>query len=79
MAFYHTFILFLIVNIYDLFILDLIFFCNYKKVIIKGTEDMIKECKNPRHHIKRAVIGIGFGGLVGFLVSLLIALLNRII
>ena len=40
---------------------------------------MIKEYKNPRHHIKGAIIGIGFGGLVGFLVGLLIALLNRII
>lgn len=36
-----------------------------KKVIIKGTEEMIKEYKNPRHHIKGAIIGIGFGGLVG--------------
>lgn len=57
---------------YDLFILDLIFFA----MIIKGTEDMIKEYINPRHHIKGAIIGIGFGGLVGFLDGLLIALIQ---
>jgi hypothetical protein len=63
-AFAHTFILFFIVNIYDLIILDVIIFCNSKKVIIKGTEDMIKEYKIPVHHIRRALLGICFGTIV---------------
>lgn len=78
-AFYHTFILLFIVNMYDLLILDLILFCNNKKVIIKGTEDMIKEYKSPKHHIKGTIIGTCFGGLVGVMAGLLITLFNCII
>ena len=77
-AFIHTFILFLIVNIYDLVILDIILFCNSKKVIIKGTEDMIKEYKSPIHHIKGALLGICFGTIVAVMTGILMSLINKI-
>lgn len=65
-AFTHIFILFFVINLYDLFVLDLWLFCHNKKVIIPGTEDMIKEYKDPVHHIK--------GAFIGTLISLAIAL-----
>ena len=66
-AFIHVFILFLVVNIYDLLILDIGLFCHSKKTRIPGTEDMDKEYRNPRHHI----IGAGTGTNIGAGVALL--------
>jgi len=57
-AFLHVFILFSVVNLYDLIILDFIIFAHSKKVVIPGTEDMVNEYKNPIHHIKSACKGI---------------------
>ena len=56
-AFIHVFILFSVVNLYDLIVLDLIVFAHCEKVVIPGTEDMVKEYKNPIHHIKGACKG----------------------
>lgn len=41
-AFVHIFVLFFVVNMYDLFIFDIIVFAHSKKVVIPGTEDMVK-------------------------------------
>lgn len=65
-VFFHVFILFFIVNIYDLLVLDIWLFCYNKRVIIPGTEDMIREYRNPIHHIRGAVIGT----LIGLVVAL---------
>ena len=51
-AYFHVFILFLFVNIYDAIILDIMIFCNSKKLRIPGTEDMDKEYKSYWHHIR---------------------------
>lgn len=61
LAFVHVFILFFVVNMYDLIICDFIIFPNSKKVVIPGTEDMVAEYKNPIHHIKGAIKGILIG------------------
>lgn len=66
-AFIHVFILFFVVNIYDLLVLDIGLFCHSKKTRIPGTEDMDKEYRNPRHHI----IGAGIGIIIGAVVALL--------
>ena len=66
-AFKHVFILFFVVNIYDMLVLDIGLFCHSKKSIIPGTEDMIKEYQNPWHHIRGAFIGIIIGAIVSFL------------
>ncbi|GAA0180974.1 hypothetical protein SH2C18_35750 [Clostridium sediminicola] len=75
-AFINIFILFFIVNLYDLFILDIWLFCHNKKVIIPGTEDMLKEYKNPVHHIKGAVIGTLIGLIIATASSGIIGLFN---
>lgn len=74
-AFLHVFFLFFVVNMYDLFIMDIGIFMHFKKFWIPGTEDMIKEYHNPRHHI----IGAGKGTLIGLLVAFLAAVLIQII
>lgn len=66
-AFIYVFILFFVVNIFDLLILDIWLFCHSKKTRIPGTEDMDKEYRNPWHHIK----GAGLGIMIGTIVSLL--------
>lgn len=78
-GFAHTFTLFFIVNMYDLFILDLWLFCHNEKVIIKGTEDMINEYKSPMHHIRGAFIGLAIGCFVGFATGGVIEALTVII
>ena len=65
LAFIHVFILFSVVNTYDLIILDFIIFPNSKKMVIPGTEDMVAEYKSPIHHIK----GAGKGILIGIAVA----------
>lgn len=75
-AFIHIFTLFFVVNLYDLFVLDIGLFCHSKKMIIQGTEDMIKEYKSPRHHIRGAFIGIIIGLIISFISSGIIALFS---
>ncbi len=66
-AYFHVFILFFVVNIYDMIVLDIGLFCHSKKVRIPGTEDMDKEYRNPWHHIRGAVIGTIIGAVVALL------------
>lgn len=66
-AFIHVFVLFLSVNLFDLFVLDIGVFCHSKKLRIPGTEDMDKEYKNYLFHIKGALKGIVLGTLISFL------------
>ncbi len=78
-AFRHTFILFLVVNIYDVIVLDLIIFRNSKKLMIKGTEDMIEDYKDPMHHIKGGIIGIGLGFITSLMSGALVALFTLMV
>lgn len=74
-AFFHVFFLFLVVNIYDLFIMDIVIFMHCKKFWIPGTEDMVQEYHNPRHHI----VGASKGIIIGLFVALLSAVLIQIV
>lgn len=73
-AFYHVFILFFSVNIFDMLVLDIGIFCHSKKLVIKGTEDMTREYRSPWHHIKGAGIGTVLGAIVSLLSGLYIHL-----
>ena len=77
-VFANTFTVFLIINLYDLIILDIIIFCHSKKLMIKGTEDMAEEYKNPKHHIIGFIKGIGIGLIISLLSGGIIALYNVI-
>jgi len=69
-VFKHVFIIFFVVNLYDLLIMDLLIFRNVKIFRIPGTEDMDKEYKECWHHIR----GFFFGTAIGVVVALLSAL-----
>lgn len=75
-AYNHVFILFLTVNLYDLIVCDLIIFCHSKKLMIPGTEDMVKEYKNPWHHIKGAIKGMLIGAFISLLAGSLIQVIS---
>ena len=53
--------LWLIVDWYDALILDCLWFCHSRKVIIPGTEDMVDEYHNYGFHIKMSLIGMAIG------------------
>jgi hypothetical protein len=77
-AFFHVFVLFLVVNLYDLIVLDLIIFCHSKKLMISGTEDMKAEYRNPIHHIIGALKGCAIGTVVAFLAASLVFIMGGI-
>ena len=56
-SFGYGFILWTIVNLWDVIVLDIIWFCHDRKFIFKGTEDMINEYHNYWFHIKGFFIG----------------------
>ena len=66
-TFVHVFTLFLVVNIYDMIVLDWGIFCHSKKLRIPGTEDMEKEYKDYMFHAKGACVGIVLGLIVALL------------
>ena len=74
-----SFIIFTVVNLYDLIVLDIIIFCHSKKLMIKGTEDMTNEYKSPIHHIRGFFIGIGLGLIVALLSGVIIELYKIIL
>lgn len=77
-SFAHVFILFFVVNMYDLVIFDLIVFAHSKKVVIPGTEDMIAEYKNPIHHVKGACKGIIIGIVAAALAAGIVVIINNL-
>ena len=66
-TFLHVFMLFFVVNIYDMVVLDWGIFCHSKKLRIPGTEDMDEDYKDYLFHVKGAVKGT----LIGIIVALL--------
>ena len=60
LGFAYSYLLWNIINWFDVIVLDCIWFCHSKKVIIPGTEDM-KEYKDYLFHIKGGFKGVLFG------------------
>ena len=71
-TFWHVFLLFFVVNIYDMVVLDWGIFCHSKKLRIPGTEDMDKDYKDYLFHAKGAMKGIVLGIIVAILSGLMI-------
>lgn len=66
-AYFHVFMLFFTVNIYDMLVLDIGLFCHSKKLRIPGTEDMEQEYRNPWFHVVGAIKGTAVGAVVALL------------
>ena len=71
-SFIYGFILWTIVNLWDLIVLDIIWFCHDKYFIFKGTEDMVDEYHNYLFHIKGFFIGEALALIICFLAGLII-------
>ena len=66
-TFFHVFMLFFVVNIYDMLVLDWGIFCHSKKLRIPGTEDMDKDYKDYLFHVRGALMG----NVIGIIVAIL--------
>ena len=64
---FHVFMLFFLVNIYDMLVLDWCVFCHSKKLRIPGTEDMDTDYTDYLFHVKGAMKGT----IIGIVVALL--------
>ena len=71
-GFGYGFLLWTIVNLYDVIVLDIIWFCHDKRFVFKGTEDMKSEYHNYWFHIKGFFIGEGLALIICFIVGLII-------
>ncbi len=56
-----SFLLWNIIDWYDAFILDCVWFCHSKRIIIPGTEDMVEEYKNYKFHLLGSLKGMVLG------------------
>ena len=56
-AFGYGFLLWTIVNLYDLIVLDIIWFCHDPRFVFKGTEDMVGDYHDYWFHFKGFLIG----------------------
>ena len=75
-AFYSSAIIWTIINIYDVIVMDIIWFCHDKRFRFKGTEDMEDEYTNYMFHIKEGlkgeIIGISVCIIVGLVVNFIL-------
>ena len=71
-GFIQSYIIWTVVNIYDVVVMDIIWFCHDKHFRFKGTEDMEKEYTNYMFHIGQGIIGQVLGlvlcCIIGFVV-----------
>lgn len=70
-SFKNGYLLWTIVNLWDLIVLDIIWFCHDKHFIFKGTEDMKQEYHNYWFHIK--------GFLIGEIIALIVCSISSLI
>lgn len=71
-TFFHVFMLFFVVNLYDMLVLDFGVFCHSKKLRIPGTEDMDKDYKDYLFHVKGAMKGSIIGVVVAILAGVIV-------
>ena len=71
-SFKYGFLLWTIVNLWDLIVLDIIWFCHDKQFVLKGTEDMVEEYHNYWFHTKGFFIGEALALIICSIAGLII-------
>ena len=71
-GFGYSFLIWTVVNIYDAVVIDICWFCQSKKFVFKGTEDMEKEYLDYVFHIKEGLKGEIIGISVSIIISLVV-------
>lgn len=74
-----SYVIWLIVDRYDCFVIDWIWVCHSKKLIIPGTEDLMDSYKDYRFHFIASLKGMVIGLPVCLLAGVLVQLVNWII
>ena len=75
-AFFNSAIIWTVVNIYDVVVMDIIWFCHDERFRVKGTEDMEAEYTNYMFHIKEGlkgeIIGISVCIIIGLVLNFIL-------
>ena len=71
-AFGYGFLLWTIVNLWDVIVLDIIWFCHDPHFVFKGTEDMVNDYHDYWFHIKGFFVGEGLALVVCALSGLVV-------
>lgn len=71
-GFGYGFLIWTIVNLYDMVVLDILWFCHDPYFVFKGTEDMTDEYHNYGFHVKGFFIGEALALIVCLFVGLVI-------
>ena len=71
-GFKYCFLLWTIVNLYDVIIMDIMWFCHDKRFVFIGTEDMFDEYHNYWFHIKGFFVGEILALFISFIVGIVL-------
>lgn len=71
-GFKYSFLIWTVVNFYDAFIIDIMWFCHSKYFRFKGTEDLVNEYENYLFHIKESLKGEIIGALACLIIGIII-------
>ncbi|MBQ8379938.1 MAG: hypothetical protein IJX34_03885 [Clostridia bacterium] len=71
-ALVNSYLIWTVVNVYDVIVMDILWFCHDKRFVFKGTEDMVDEYHNYWFHIKGGIIGQVIGAVVCVIVGIVI-------
>lgn len=74
-----SYLIWTIVDWYDCFVIDWIWVCHSKKLIIPGTEDLMDSYKNYRFHFIASLKGMIIGLPVSLLIGVMVQLVNLVI
>lgn len=74
-GFGYTYLLWAIINLYDVVVLDILIFCHCRRFVLPGTEDMIKDYHDYWFHIKGGFMGMLYGIPIALVVGVAVALM----
>ena len=73
----HAYLMWVAEMWFDALVVDCLWFCHSKKMVIPGTEDMVDAYHDYWHHIKYAVIGMFTQAVIALPVGLFVMLLGK--
>ena len=74
-----SYIIWLVIDWYDCFIIDWVWVCHSKKLIIPGTEDLVDSYKDYKFHFIGSLKGMVLGLPVCLMVGVIVQIVNWII
>lgn len=72
-GFIYSLLIWTTINLYDVLIIDICWFCQSKRFIFPRTEDIIHEYKNYLYHIKEGIVGQILGTIICLIIGLVIS------